>query len=199
MFVSPLNQMPESSSTQQNPLSNRDITYPGTRRGMVRCLCEPGVTHNGGGPDPGAGDLGYRTIEICGALGITYRQITHWDDKALVSPSIAAGRGCGHHRLYSYADLVPLAVIRNMVGDLFLEAVRPAVSCLRDNCQADLATATLVLVGGAAMLARGEAEILDLVGMGEGVLVVLALGPVVARVNLAARQLELLRPASFDW
>lgn len=116
-----------------------------------------------------------------------------------MSPSIAAGRGCGHHRLYAYGDLVPLEVVRSLVEDLSLEAIRPAVGCLRDKLEADLATATLVLVVGPAMLARGEPEILDLVGTGKGVLIVLALGPVVAKVNLAARGLELSRPASFDW
>ncbi|HET9092928.1 MAG TPA: MerR family transcriptional regulator, partial [Acidimicrobiales bacterium] len=49
---------------------------------------------------------GYRGPQVCKIVGITYRQLDHWDRTGLVSPSLAAARGSGTQRLYSYRDVV---------------------------------------------------------------------------------------------
>lgn len=115
-----------------------------------------------------------------------------------MSPSITRGRGSGHPRHYAYGDLIALEVIRNLVGELSLEAIRPAATCIQHNLEVALAKATLVLVDGKATLVWNEAKIIELLA-GKWVLTILDLGQVVGAVDVAVAELQRLKPPSFAW
>lgn len=42
--------------------------------------------------------------------GLSKRQLQYWDERRFLRPSLSAGRGRGHPRLYSFRDLVALRV-----------------------------------------------------------------------------------------
>jgi len=122
------------------------------------------------------GFSGRRTAEI---VGITYRQLDYWARTDLVRPSLVDARGSGSRRLYSYRDLLELRVIKSLLdAGIKLESVRKAFTYLRDNVEADIASATLVISGNDVLLCDGE-TLIDIVRRGgQGVLNVLAIGSV---------------------
>ena len=122
------------------------------------------------------GYTGRRTAEI---VGISYRQLDYWARTDLVRPSLVDARGSGSRRLYSYRDLLELRVIKSLLdAGIKLESVRKAFTYLRDNVEADIASATLVISGNDVLLCDGE-TLIDIVRRGgQGVLNVLAIGSV---------------------
>ena len=48
--------------------------------------------------------------------GITYRQLDYWARKQIVEPSITPSHGSGSRRLYSFKDVVILAVSKRIAG-----------------------------------------------------------------------------------
>ncbi len=139
-------------------------------------------------PDPG----GFRGPQVCAIVGITYRQLDYWARTDLVRPSIHDAAGSGTQRRYSYRDLVELKVIKNLLDSgVSLQAARRAIEYLRENVGADLASAHLVLQGASSLLAYTGDEIVDLLRHGQGVLNIVALGPVVEELQARIVQLEL--------
>lgn len=59
---------------------------------------------------------GFRTREVCEIAGVTYRECDYWTIIGLVTPSIEDGRGTGNHRLYDFADIVCVAVIKRLTA-----------------------------------------------------------------------------------
>jgi DNA-binding transcriptional MerR regulator len=137
---------------------------------------------------------GYRGPQVCKVVGITYRQLDYWARTDLLRPSISEARGSGSQRRYSYDNLLHLKVIKRLLdAGISLQQARRAVDCLRSTGE-DLATANLVIDDGRSVLARSGEEVIDLLKGGQGVLNVVALGPVVS--ELSAAILELARPAA---
>jgi predicted RNase H-like HicB family nuclease/DNA-binding transcriptional MerR regulator len=62
--------------------------------------------------------LSFNTKTACKIVGVSLRQLQHWDEEGLVKPSIREAAGKGTIRLYSYTDLIQLRVVKT----------------LRDNC-----------------------------------------------------------------
>lgn len=56
---------------------------------------------------------GYRGTVASKVAGITYRQLDYWARKQIVEPSITPSHGSGSRRLYSFKDVVILAVSKN--------------------------------------------------------------------------------------
>src|SRR5438034_7235072 len=135
---------------------------------------------------------GYRGPNVCKIVGITYRQLDYWARTDLIRPSIADAKGSGTQRRYSYRDLVELKVIKNLLDSgVSLQAARRAIEYLREHVGSDLASAHLVLQGASSLLAYTGDEIVDLLRHGQGVLNIVALGPVVAELNDKIVQLVL--------
>jgi DNA-binding transcriptional MerR regulator len=131
---------------------------------------------------------GKRTAEI---VGITYRQLDYWARTDLVRPSLAAAKGSGSRRLYSYRDLLELKVIKNLLdAGIKLESVRDVFTYLRDNLGEDIATVNLVISGNRSVLVRSGAEIIDLLQSGQGVLNILPLGGVKDEIDAAIVQIR---------
>lgn len=135
---------------------------------------------------------GYRGPQVCEIVGITYRQLDYWARTDLLRPSLSDAQGSGTQRLYSYRDLVVLKVIKSMLdAGMELKTARSAIDYLREVGE-DVASASLVLQGSDSVLARNGDEIVDLVRKGQGVLNIIALGPVVEELDA---QIVSLAPA----
>lgn len=133
----------------------------------------------------GDSNLGYRGPQVCTIVGITYRQLDYWARTGLLHPSISQARGSGSQRLYSYADLVQLKVIKRLLdAGVSLQAARRAIECLRSSGE-DLASANLVIDDRQSVLAHTGEEIIDLLRGGQTVLNIVPLGGLVSELEAA--------------
>jgi DNA-binding transcriptional MerR regulator len=137
---------------------------------------------------------GFRGPQVCGIVGITYRQLDYWDRTGLSRPSLAKARGSGSQRLYSYRDLLELKVIKQLLdGGVNLRQARRAIECLRESVGEDLTAANLVIAGeGSVLMSTGE-EIIDLLRGGQGVFNVVPLAGVVGEVDAAILRIDASR------
>src|ERR1700729_3105162 len=89
---------------------------------------------------------GFHGPQVCGLMGITYRQLDYWARTGLLQPSVALARGSGSRRIYSYSDVLELKVIKQLLDSgVSLQSARRAVECLRQELGTELASANLVL------------------------------------------------------
>ena len=58
--------------------------------------------------------LSFNSKMACKIVGVSLRQLQHWDEQGLVEPSIREAAGKGTIRLYSYTDLIQLRVVRTL-------------------------------------------------------------------------------------
>jgi DNA-binding transcriptional MerR regulator len=140
-------------------------------------------------------EQGYRGPQVCKIVGITYRQLDYWARTDLIRPSIADARGSGSQRCYSYADLLELKVIKNLLdAGVSLRSARKAIAYLRQQ-GSDIATANLVLNGSRSVLVRTGEEIVDLLKQGQGVLNIVPLAGVKDEIDAAILSLRPATPA----
>lgn len=128
----------------------------------------------------------YMTGEVYAITGVTFRQLTYWDERGLISPSIARHGGSGQPRLYSYADLLVVATTKALLDDgasLHAAAGQArAVAVLADHPPSSIRGAYLVGSTGDGVLAWSADEVAELMLCASGVQHVVALGPVLAHV-----------------
>ncbi len=131
---------------------------------------------------------GYRGPQVCKIVGITYRQLDYWARTELVRPSVMDANGSGTQRLYSYRDLVELKVIKQMLdAGISLQSARKAVESLRAFDE-DLASVRIVIQGPTIVLAQSDAQVMDLLRGGQGVLsVVLDIEPLQQTITQAVQ------------
>ena len=134
---------------------------------------------------------GFRGPQVCKIVGITYRQLDYWARTDLIRPSIADAKGSGTQRRYSYRDLVELKVIKNLLdAGVSLQLARKGIEYIRKNLGEDIGSASLVIDGPKSVLARSDGEVIDLMRKGQGVLSIVALGPVVDQLDSAIHELH---------
>jgi DNA-binding transcriptional MerR regulator len=134
---------------------------------------------------------GFSGPTVCRLTGVTYRQLDYWARTGLVTPSVAAARGSGSKRLYSYSDLLEVKVIKSLLSSgLSLARARQAVVCLRTSLGADLASASLVLSDAGTVLAQSDGDLVDLLRGGQGVFNIVPLGGVVAELTTTLSQIN---------
>lgn len=140
-------------------------------------------------------EQGYRGPVACKIVGITYRQLDYWTRTGLVTPSVAEAKGSGSQRLYSFSDLLRLKVVKNMIdAGVSLQKVREAIKEARARLGDDWAKATIVAQGGSIYACTSDAEVMDLLRSGQGVLgAVVAVDKVLEDLRGTLRE---LRPAS---
>jgi DNA-binding transcriptional MerR regulator len=135
-------------------------------------------------------EVGFRGPQVCKIVGITYRQLDYWARTDLIRPSLADAQGSGSQRRYSYRDLVALKVIKSLLdAGVSLQTARKAVDYLRGHLGDDLATATLVIQGSQSVLARTDAEFVDIVRQGQGVLSLVPLKPAMEALDATIHDL----------
>ena len=125
-------------------------------------------------------ESGYRGPQACKIVDITYRQLDYWTRTGLVNPSIQAAAGSGTQRLYSFNDLLQLKVIKSLTdAGASLQKVRQAIDYVRDHLADDWAAVTIVADGAGVYACTSDAEVIDLLRSGQGVLgAVVAVGKV---------------------
>jgi DNA-binding transcriptional MerR regulator len=139
---------------------------------------------------PDKPEEGYRGPQVCSIVGITYRQLDYWARTDLLKPSISEARGSGTQRRYSYPDLLQLKVIKRLLdAGISLQSARRAIDCLRSSGE-DVGSANLVIDEGQTVLVQSGEEIIDLLKGGQGVLNIVAIGPVVSELQAAIHALE---------
>ena len=147
--------------------------------------------------DPTAHNIqGYSANLTADVVGITYRQLDYWARTDLVVPSLAQATGSGSRRQYSYANLLELKVIKRLLDSgIKLEKVRSIFDYMRSEMQEDISRANLVIDGSNVVCARSDAEFIDVLQRGQGVLNVLPLANVKQEVDAAIIE---LRPSADD-
>lgn len=140
-------------------------------------------------------ELGYRGPQACKIVGITYRQLDYWTRTGLIIPSLQQASGSGSQRLFSFNDLLQLKVIKSLAdAGASLQKIRQAIDYVRDHLADDWSRLTIVTDGSGVYACTSDAEVVDLLRSGQGVL-----GAVVAvdkiREQLAGTLRELHAPA----
>jgi len=78
--------------------------------------------------------LSFNTKMACRIVGISLRQVQHWDEKGLVKPSIREAAGKGTVRLYSYTDLIQLKVVKALRDHrISLQKIRRSLEYLQSH------------------------------------------------------------------
>lgn len=78
--------------------------------------------------------MAHNSKTACNLTGITKRQIDYWDSTHLIKPSIQEAGGRGTLRLYSFEDLVQLAVVKKLKDQgITLQKLRKSILYLRKN------------------------------------------------------------------
>lgn len=82
----------------------------------------------------GIQEQGFNVRVVQRLTSLTHRQLVHWDNTALIHPSIRSAAGRGSRRIYSFEDLVELRVVAALrEKGVSLQAVRRAVKHLRQH------------------------------------------------------------------
>jgi DNA-binding transcriptional MerR regulator len=116
-------------------------------------------------------EVGYRGPQTCKIVGITYRQLDYWTRTGLVIPTIQAATGSGSQRLYSFNDLLQLKVVKSLTdAGASLQKVRQAIDYVRNHLADDWTKVTIVTDGGGVYACTSDAEVVDLLRSGQGVL-----------------------------
>ena len=116
-------------------------------------------------------EQGFRGPQACKVVGITYRQLDYWTRTGLVEPTLQPAKGSGTQRLYSFNDLLQLKVIKSLTdAGASLQKVRQAIDYVRDHLDDDWSKVTIVTDGNGVYACTSDAEVVDLLRSGQGVL-----------------------------
>jgi len=116
-------------------------------------------------------ESGYRGPQTCKIVGITYRQLDYWTRTGLVVPTVQAAKGSGTQRMYAFNDLLQLKVIKSLTdAGASLQKVRQALDYVRDELKGDWTKLTIVTDGAGVYACTSDAEVIDLLRSGQGVL-----------------------------
>jgi len=78
--------------------------------------------------------LSFNTKMACKIVGISLRQVQHWDETGLVKPSVREASGKGTIRLYSYTDLIQLKVVKTLRDHrISLQKIRRSLEYLQSH------------------------------------------------------------------
>jgi DNA-binding transcriptional MerR regulator len=124
--------------------------------------------------------VGYRAPQVCGLVGITYRQLDYWARTGLIKPSVQTAQGSGTQRRYSFTDIVQLKVVKRLLdAGMSLKKIRSAMSILREQLDSNspLSDVTLLSDGATIFAAHSADEVVDVFQKGQGVFGI-AVGPV---------------------
>jgi DNA-binding transcriptional MerR regulator len=139
----------------------------------------------------------FRGPQVCSIVGITYRQLDYWTRTELIRPSIADATGSGSQRLYSYADLLELKVIKSLLDSGFdLKKVRKIIGYVRKNIGDDIAAANLVITGGDSVVLQTGEELVDLLRNGQGVLNIVPIGGLQTELQAKITELHPSEPVA---
>ncbi len=131
--------------------------------------------------------MAYNSKTACKLVDISKRQIGYWDETHLIKPSVQEASGRGTIRLYSFADLVQLTVVKSLIDQgISLQKIRKSVNYLKKNfpqIEKPLAQLKFLTDGKTIfILTSNKKEILD--ALAEGQLVFsIALGQIIENLK----------------
>jgi len=131
--------------------------------------------------------LAYNSKTVCKLVGISKRQIGYWDETHLIKPSVQEAGGRGSVRLYSFADLVQLAVVKSLIDQgISLQKIRKSINYLKKNfpqIEKPLAKLKFLTDGKTIfVLTSNNKEILDTLADGQLVFSI-ALGQIIEKLK----------------
>jgi DNA-binding transcriptional MerR regulator len=97
-------------------------------------------------------------------VGVSQRQLTHWDQTALLHPSGRAAHGRGSRRLYTLLDVLQLKLVRRLrETGLSLQKIRAALRYLANlpDEPAPVAELEILTDGKRILIRRSDEQILD--------------------------------------
>lgn len=113
---------------------------------------------------------GYRGTVAARVAGITYRQLDYWARKRILEPSIKPSHGSGSRRLYSFKDVVILAVLKRLLdAGVNLVNATATVRYLIRCTSAQLEDVTVVCDGDQVAECRGPEQVFALMRSGHAV------------------------------
>ena len=113
---------------------------------------------------------GYRGTVASKVAGITYRQLDYWARKQIVEPSITPSHGSGSRRLYSFKDVVILAVSKRLLdAGVNLQNVTAAIGFLSRRTTAQMADVTIMCDGQQVYECTTSEQMLNLLRSGKAV------------------------------
>jgi DNA-binding transcriptional MerR regulator len=124
-------------------------------------------------PDTEDAKRGYRGTVASKVAGITYRQLDYWARKQIVEPSINPSHGSGSRRLYSFKDVVILAVSKKLLdAGVNLQNVTAAIGFLTQRSTQQLSNVTIMCDGQNVHECTTSEQMLDLLQSGKAVFAV---------------------------
>jgi DNA-binding transcriptional MerR regulator len=116
---------------------------------------------------------GYRGAVASKVAGITYRQLDYWARKQIVEPSITPSHGSGSRRLYSFKDVVILAVSKKLLDTgVNLQNVTAAIGFLTQRTTDELERVTIMCDGEQVYQCTSNEQIIALVQSGKALFTV---------------------------
>ena len=113
---------------------------------------------------------GYRGTVASKVAGITYRQLDYWARKQIVEPSITPSHGSGSRRLYSFKDVVILAVSKRLLdAGVNLQNVTTAIGFLAQRTTEQLANVTIMCDGETVHECTTSEQMIELLQSGKAV------------------------------
>lgn len=136
---------------------------------------------------------GFGVAAVLKLTGVSYRNLDHWATTGLVRSSIRPAAGKGTRRVYSFADLVALRVVKQLrAAGIPLQAIRRAVRYLQEHADSPLTTVALVADGRRILARSGDSRtMVDATAEGQ---VVIAIDVTPIRRRLEASVTELSAP-----
>lgn len=143
------------------PLEERENLNDGAIQGELFAVAGEEVTR------------GYRGTVASKVAGITYRQLDYWARKQIVEPSITPSHGSGSRRLYSFKDVVILAVSKKLLdAGVNLVNVTAAIGFLSQRTTAQLENVTIMCDGQNVHECTTSEQMVELLQSGKAVFAV---------------------------
>lgn len=132
--------------------------------------------------------LGYRGSVASKVAGITYRQLDYWARKQIVAPSITPSHGSGSRRLYSFKDVMILAVSKKLLdAGVNLQNVTTAIGFLTQRSVSQLEHITIMCDGERVYECTSNERMMELLDTGHAVFAV-SVGSLWHRIHTALEQ-----------
>ena len=123
---------------------------------------------------------GYTGPQVCKIVGVSYRQLDHWTTTKLIKSSLRNIKGSGHHREYSFEDILKIKIIKNLRdAGMSLQKIRIALNSLQKllDTGVSYSDVTVVSDGQSIYASKNENDFIDILRKGQAVFGI-SLGPV---------------------
>ena len=128
---------------------------------------------------------GYTGPQVCKIVDISYRQLDHWTTTKLIKASLRSIKGSGHHREYSFEDLLKVKIVKNLRdAGMSLQKIRKALQSLEQimKTETNYSDITVVSDGTSIYASKNEDDFIDILKKGQAVFGI-SLGPVTKEIE----------------